>query len=58
VKELHLELKSDKGERIMSKEAATLTKERPQVTHETPTDLSREGVAEITTALRKLLADA
>jgi starvation-inducible DNA-binding protein len=41
----------------MSKEAATLTKERPQVTHETPTDLSREGVAEITTALRKLLAD-
>jgi starvation-inducible DNA-binding protein len=42
----------------MSKEAETLTREKPQVTHETPTDLSREGVAAITTALRHLLADA
>jgi starvation-inducible DNA-binding protein len=42
----------------MSKEAAVLTKEKPQVTHETPTDLNHKGVVEITTALRQLLADS
>ncbi len=41
----------------MSKEAATQAKEKPQAIHEIPTDLNREGVAEITTALRRLLAD-
>lgn len=41
----------------MPKEAATQTKEKPQPMRETPTDLSREGVGEITTALRQLLAD-
>src|ERR1700692_2817993 len=41
----------------MSKEAATQAKEKPQAMDEIPTDLNREGVAEITTALRKLLAD-
>src|SRR5271167_3922548 len=42
----------------MAHHAATQAKERPQATHETPTDLSREGVTEITAALRQLLADA
>ena len=42
----------------MAKEAAILTKEKPQVASETPTDLSREGVVQITTELRRLLADA
>jgi starvation-inducible DNA-binding protein len=42
----------------MANQAATLAKEKTRATHETPTDLSREGVAEITTALRQLLADA
>ena len=42
----------------MANQAATQAKEKPRATHETPTDLSREGVAEITTALRQLLADA
>src|SRR5271155_438599 len=41
----------------MANQAATQAKERQQATHETPTDLSREGVAEITAALRQLLAD-
>ena len=41
----------------MLKEAETQAKETPQATHEIPTDLDREGVAEITTALRRLLAD-
>jgi starvation-inducible DNA-binding protein len=41
----------------MPKEAVTQAKEKPQATHEIPTDLNREGVAEITTALRQLLAD-
>jgi starvation-inducible DNA-binding protein len=41
----------------MSKEAATQAKEKPQGMPEIPTDLNREGVAEITTALRRLLAD-
>jgi starvation-inducible DNA-binding protein len=41
----------------MSKEAATQAKEKPQALHEIPTDLNQEGVAEITTALRRLLAD-
>src|SRR5580704_18106910 len=41
----------------MPKEAAIQAKEKPQATHEIPTDLNREGVAEITTALRQLLAD-
>src|SRR5271169_2685367 len=42
----------------MSREAATQIKEKPRATHEIPTDLNREGVTEITTALRQLLADA
>jgi starvation-inducible DNA-binding protein len=42
----------------MLKEATTQTKEKRQVVHETPTDLNREGVAEITAELRRLLADA
>src|SRR5712692_8914589 len=41
----------------MPKEATTQAKEKHQETHEIPTDLNREGVAEITTALRQLLAD-
>jgi starvation-inducible DNA-binding protein len=41
----------------MLKEAATQVKEQLQATHEIPTDLNPEGVAEITTALRRLLAD-
>jgi len=41
----------------MSREAATQIKEKPRATHEIPTDLNREGVTEITTALRQLLAD-
>jgi starvation-inducible DNA-binding protein len=42
----------------MSREAATQIKEKPRATHEIVSDLNREGVAEITTALRQLLADA
>src|SRR5271165_3943765 len=42
----------------MSREAATQIKEKPRATHEIPTDLNHEGVTEITTALRQLLADA
>ena len=42
----------------MPKEGATQTKEKHHAMHETPTDLNREGVVEITTALRRLLADA
>jgi starvation-inducible DNA-binding protein len=42
----------------MPKEAATQAKEKTQAMHEIPTDLSREGVAEITAELRRLLADA
>jgi starvation-inducible DNA-binding protein len=41
----------------MTKVAATQAKEKPQPMREIPTDLNREGVAEITTALRRLLAD-
>jgi len=41
----------------MPKEAATQAKEKPQARPEIPTDLNREGVAEITTELRRLLAD-
>jgi hypothetical protein len=41
----------------MPKEAATQAKEKSQPMHEIPTDLNREGVAEITTALRRLLPD-
>jgi len=41
----------------MLKEAATQVKEKLQATHEIPTDLNPEGVAEITPALRRLLAD-
>jgi starvation-inducible DNA-binding protein len=41
----------------MPKEAATQAKEKHQVIREIPTDLSREGVVEITAALRELLAD-
>src|ERR1700722_1458542 len=41
----------------MPKEAIAQAKEKPQATHEIPTDLDRDGVAEITTALRQLLAD-
>jgi starvation-inducible DNA-binding protein len=42
----------------MPKEAATQAKKEHPGTHEVPTDLNREGVAEITTELRRLLADA
>jgi len=42
----------------MLKEATIQTKEKRQVMQETPTDLNREGVAEITADLRRLLADA
>ncbi|HEY2352500.1 MAG TPA: DNA starvation/stationary phase protection protein [Candidatus Acidoferrum sp.] len=42
----------------MAKEAAVQTKEKPRAMPEIPTDLSREGVTEITTQLRRLLADA
>jgi starvation-inducible DNA-binding protein len=42
----------------MPKEAATQSKERPQTIYVMPTDLNRDGVAEITTELRRLLADA
>src|ERR1022692_835657 len=42
----------------MLKEATTQTNEKRQVMHETPTDLNREGVTEITAELRQLLADA
>ncbi|MGA7925985.1 MAG: DNA starvation/stationary phase protection protein [Candidatus Sulfotelmatobacter sp.] len=42
----------------MLKEATTQTKDKWQVMHETPSDLNREGVAEITAELRRLLADA
>jgi starvation-inducible DNA-binding protein len=41
----------------MPKEAATQAKERSQAMREIPTDPSREGVAEVATALRQLLAD-
>jgi len=41
----------------MPKEAAAQAKGRPQAMHEIPTDLNQDGVAEITTALRQLLAD-
>src|SRR5216684_5716408 len=41
----------------MPKEATTQAKEKHQETHEISTDLNREDVAEITTALRRLLAD-
>jgi starvation-inducible DNA-binding protein len=42
----------------MANQAATQTKEKSRVTHETPTDLSREGVVEISAELRQLLADS
>jgi starvation-inducible DNA-binding protein len=41
----------------MPKQAATQAKEKPQATLEIPTDLNREGVTEITSELRPLLAD-
>src|SRR6202795_1608811 len=41
----------------MSREAAIQIKEKPRATHEIPTDLNCEGVTEITTDLRQLLAD-
>jgi starvation-inducible DNA-binding protein len=41
----------------MAKEAATHARKEHQTMHETPTDLNREGVSEITTELRRLLAD-
>jgi starvation-inducible DNA-binding protein len=42
----------------MAKEAATQAKEKHHPIREIPTDLNREGVAEITAGLRQLLADA
>jgi starvation-inducible DNA-binding protein len=42
----------------MAKEAATQAKEKHHPMREIPTDLNREGVVEITAALRQLLADA
>jgi starvation-inducible DNA-binding protein len=41
----------------MPKEAVTQAKEKQHATQGVPTDLSPAGVAEITTALRQLLAD-
>lgn len=41
----------------MPKEAATQAKEKHHATNAVPTDLSREGVADISAALRQLLAD-
>ncbi len=41
----------------MAKSAATQAKEQEKVAFELTTDLSREGVVEISTALRELLAD-
>jgi starvation-inducible DNA-binding protein len=41
----------------MLKQAANQTKDKWQVIHETPTDLKREGVIEVTAELRRLLAD-
>lgn len=42
----------------MPKEAAPEVKDKPEQTQGIPSDLSREGVTEITAALRRLLADA
>src|SRR5271163_2071706 len=56
--QLQFKLRPEKGETNMANQAATQAKERQQATHATPTDLSREGVVEITAALRQLLADA
>lgn len=42
----------------MARSAATQAKEQERATLEVPTDLSRDAVAEISTALRQLLADA
>jgi starvation-inducible DNA-binding protein len=42
----------------MLQEATTQANENRQVVNETPTDLNRGGVAEITAELRRLLADA
>ena len=41
----------------MLKQATIQTKKQWQVIHETPTDLKREGVVDITAELRRLLAD-
>lgn len=41
----------------MPKEAATLAKEKHHAVHGIPTDLNRDGVVEISAALRQLLAD-
>src|SRR5713226_2303877 len=41
----------------MAKSAATQAKEQEKATLEVTTDLSRDGVVEISTALRELLAD-
>jgi starvation-inducible DNA-binding protein len=41
----------------MAKGAATQAQERLKTTYEIPIDLNREGVAEITATLRRLLAD-
>jgi starvation-inducible DNA-binding protein len=50
-------LRTKKEKQAKANQAAAQAKQKPQATHETPTDLSREGVAEITAALRQLLAD-
>jgi len=42
----------------MPKEAASQVKEKHIATHQVPTDLKPEGVAEISAGLRQLLADA
>jgi starvation-inducible DNA-binding protein len=41
----------------MPKEAVAQAKEKAQIRHEKPTDINREGVAEIIAGLRQLLAD-
>jgi starvation-inducible DNA-binding protein len=50
-------VEKEKGENHDVKGSRNSAKERHYGTHETPTDLSPEGVAEITSALRQLLAD-
>jgi hypothetical protein len=49
-------LKQKKARRNNAKGSCD-AKDKPQQTHGIPTDLNREGVTEITTALRQLLAD-
>jgi starvation-inducible DNA-binding protein len=51
------DLKIIKGEQAMRKSDATQPKRQESDTFDTPTDLSRDAVVEISTGLRQLLAD-